>query len=160
MNLLTANLVLSFTWAALVGEISLTQLAVGFVIGFGVLWIVQPLTGASSYYTRVFAWVRLVVMFLYELVLSSLSVAWDVLTPQHRSSPAIVDVPLNVTSDFGLLMVTNLITLTPGTLSLDISPDRKTLKVHAMFGDDPNEIRRSIKHGMEKWVIDAVEGPP
>lgn len=83
--------------------------------------------------------------------------AIDVLTPRHRSRPAIIEVPLDVKSDTGILLVTNLISLTPGTLSLDVSEDRKTLLVHAMFADDPDALRKSLKDGMERWVIDAVE---
>ena len=46
-----------------------------------------------------------------------------------------------------------------GTLSLDVSEDRKTLSIHAMFAQDPDAVRQSLKDGMERWVIDAVEGP-
>ena len=97
-----------------------------------------------------------VVLFLWELLLSSLSVAWDVLTPQHRARPAIIEVPLDVKTDAGILLVTNLISLTPGTLSLDISEDRSTLFVHAMFADDPDALCHELKSGMERWVINAV----
>ena len=159
MNVFATNIVLAIIWAALLGQITLFNLASGFVLGFGALWIIQPLTGASSYFFRVWAWAKLIVMFHYELVVSSIQVAWDVLTPRHRARPAIIDVPLDVKSDAGILLVTNLITLTPGTLSLDVSDDRTTLKVHAMYADDPDEIRHTLKSGMERWVIDAVEGP-
>jgi len=159
MNILSTNLLLAFVWAALAGEFSLASLLTGFVVGYAALWVVQPLIGATSYHARVFAWIRLIVLFHYELIVSSIAVAWDVLTPQHRARPAIIDVPLDVRSDAGILLVTNLISLTPGTLSLDISDDRRTLRVHVMFADDPDALRRTIKSGMEKWVIDAVEGP-
>ncbi|MEM8553596.1 MAG: Na+/H+ antiporter subunit E [Pseudomonadota bacterium] len=160
MGIFGTNMIFALVWVAITGNSSLNGLLIGFAVGFGALWLVQPLTGASSYFFRVFAWVRLVVLFIYELFLSSFVVVWDILTPQHMSRPAIIEVPLNVKSDAGLLLVTNLISLTPGTLSLDISDDRKTLFVHAMFGDNPDELRESIKNGMEKWVIDAVEGEP
>ena len=65
--------------------------------------------------------------------------------------------PLDVKSDAGILLVTNLISLTPGTLSIDVSEDRKTLRIHAMFAEDPDEVVQQLKSGMEKWVIDAVE---
>ncbi len=152
------NVLLAVVWAALTGGVSLVNLLSGFVIGYAALWVVQPLTGASQYFRRVIAWLRLVVMFHYELILSSLEVTIDVLTPRHRARPALIEVPLDVQSDLGILLVTNLISLTPGTLSIDVSEDRKTLIVHAMFGDDPAAICRSLKNGMERWVIDAVEG--
>ena len=96
-------------------------------------------------------------MFLYELIVSSVRVAWDVLTPTQLSNPAIIEVPLDVKSDFEILLVTNLISLTPGTLSLDVTPDRKTLIVHAMFADDPDALVREMKDGMERMVMEAFE---
>ena len=65
--------------------------------------------------------------------------------------------PLDVKSDAGILLVANLIALTPGTLSLDLSRDRRTLYVHAMFIDDPDALRRELKQGMERRVIEVVE---
>lgn len=160
MNVFATNIILAVIWAALMGGITVFNLASGFVLGFASLWVVQPLTGSSRYFFRVWAWAKLIVMFHYELVVSSLAVAWDVLTPRHRARPAIIHMPLAVTSDAGILLVTNLISLTPGTLCLDVSDDRRTLKVHAMFGDDPEGLLRTLKSGMERWVIDAVEGGP
>lgn len=158
MTNFAANLVLAAAWSIFFGGFTWLTLSSGFVAGYAVLWLLQPLTGTrSSYFLRVWYWVKLVVLFLYELVVSSLEVFWDVITPSHRARPAIIDMPLDVRSDTGVLLVTNLISLTPGTLSIDVSEDRKTLKVHAMFADDPDEVRRTLKAGMEKWVIDAVE---
>jgi multicomponent Na+:H+ antiporter subunit E len=158
MNVFGLNIVLAIAWVAFTGTVSLAGLISGFVVGYCALWLIQPLIGTSSYFRRVTAWIKLIVMFNYELLVSSLAVAIDILTPRHRARPAIIEVPLDVKSDAGILLVTNLISLTPGTLSLDVSEDRKTLLVHAMFADDQEAIRRSLKDGMERWVIDAVEG--
>ena len=158
MNTFGLNIILAIAWVAFTGSVSLVGLITGFVIGYGALWLIQPLIGTSTYFRRVTAWVKLLIMFHYELIVSSFAVAMDVLTPKHRSRPAIIEVPLDVKTDTGILLVTNLISLTPGTLSLDVSEDRKTLLVHAMFADDPDALRKSLKDGMERWVIDAVEG--
>lgn len=158
MNFFALNLFLAVGWAFFAGGFTLLNLAVGFFLGYGALWLIAPLLGGTSRYPmRLLYWVRLLVMFLYELLVSSLSVAWDVLTPRHKSRPAVVNVPLDVRTDAGLLLVTNLISLTPGTLSIDVSEDRTILKVHAMFADDPDALRRELKEGMEKWVREAVE---
>ena len=61
-------------------------------------------------------------------------------------------------SDGEILLVANLISLTPGSLSLDVSPDRKTLYVHAMFVDDPDAVRQELKHGLERRVMEALDG--
>ena len=68
-----------------------------------------------------------------------------------------IEMPLDVKTDAGILLVTNLISLTPGTLSLDISPDRKSLSVHVMFLDDPDALCKELKNGVEQRVINAVE---
>jgi len=158
MNNLVANLVLAMIWALFFGGFSWLTVTSGLVVGYGVLWLLQPLFGTKSiYFLRVWYWLKLIVMFHYELVVSSVQVIWDIITPDNHSNPAIIDMPLDVKTDTGILLVTNLISLTPGTLSIDVSPDRKTLKIHAMFADDPDAVCHALKSGMEKWVIDAVE---
>ncbi len=158
MNHFVANGVLATVWALFFGGFSWLTISSGLIVGYGVLWLLQPLTGTqSTYFKRVYFWIKLIVMFHYELLASSLLVLWDIVTPDHRARPAIIDMPLDVKSDVGILLVTNLISLTPGTLSIDVSEDRKTLKVHAMFAEDPDAVCRMLKEGMEKWVIDAVE---
>ena len=158
MNLFLLNLMLAVIWAGLWGSFTLIQLTFGFVIGFATLWIAQPLFGGTNgYYLRAWRIVRLILFFVYDLCVSSLQVAFDVLTPKDRSNPAILEMPLDVKSDIEILLVTNLISLTPGTLSLDVTPDRKTLIVHAMFADDPEAVIADLKSGMERMVKEVFE---
>ena len=158
MNSLVVNLLFAVSWAFFFGEFNALTLSSGLVLGYAVLWLLHPLTGGpSDYFLRVWYWIKLVAMFHYELVVSSVSVLIDIITPTHRACPAIIEMPLSVKSDAGILLVTNLITLTPGTLSLDVSEDRKTLKIHAMFADNPDAVCAELKNGMERWVIDALE---
>ncbi len=157
MSLFAANLLLALTWAALMGEATLSALTSGFGLGFLALWLLQPVVGGDRrYFLRVVYSLRLVLMFLWELLVSSLHVAWDVLTPEHRARPALVEVPLDVRGELGVLLLTNLISLTPGTLSVDVSGDRRRLLVHAMFAEDPDRLRQEIKGGMERWVREAL----
>lgn len=157
MNLFGINIILSVVWAALWADFTLLSLTLGFALGYSALWLAQPLYGNSLYFRRVWRVLKLTVFFLYELVVSSVRVAWDVLTPTHKSNPAFIEMPLDVKSDIEILLVTNLISLTPGTLSLDVSPDRKTLLVHAMFADDPEAIVAELKDGMERKVREIFE---
>lgn len=158
MNTLVANLFFAVAWMIFFNTFNWLSVFSGLAVGYGILWLIQPLMGVkSAYFKRVWYWVKLLVMFNYELIVSSIAVLWDIFTPTHRSNPAIVNMPLDVKSDAGILLVTNLISLTPGTLSIDVNEDRKTLKLHVMFADDPDAVCRSLKEGMERWVIDAVE---
>ena len=157
MNLLALNIFLAIGWASLIGSFSLGSLATGFVVGYIALWVARPLFGENTYFLRVYRVIRLAALFLYELLVSSLRVAWDVVTPAHLSKPGIIAMPLDAKGDTEILLVASLISLTPGTLSLDVSPDRKTLYVHGMFVEDPEALKQELKQGMERSVIEAME---
>jgi multicomponent Na+:H+ antiporter subunit E len=158
MNIFTLNIVLAVAWAALTGNITLPGLLVGFVVGSAALFVARPLfPGCDRYFLRVWRWAKLCVLFLYELVVSSVQVVWDVITPSHKARPGIISMPLDAKGEMEILLVTNLISLTPGTLSLDVTDDCDTLFIHAMFADDPDAIRAQLKSGMERWVKEAME---
>jgi multicomponent Na+:H+ antiporter subunit E len=155
-NLFQFNLLLAVGWCALFADFTLANLVAGFVVGFVALSVVSPLLGQTGYFRRVVRFAHLALYFLYELLVSSVHVVWDVLTPMHIARPAIVAVPLDIDKPMQITALANLISLTPGTLSLEVSPDNKTLYVHAMFVDDPEEIRRAIKTGLERRVKEAL----
>jgi multicomponent Na+:H+ antiporter subunit E len=150
------NLVLAGVWAAVLGELSLANLAAGFVIGFAVLAVGGGVLGTSEYFRKVARVVEFAAFFLGQLVLSSLRVAVDIVTPRHRARPGIVAVPLDARSDAEITLLANLVSLTPGSLSLDVSDDRKTLYVHVMFLEDAEAARREIKDGFERRVLELL----
>lgn len=156
MNLLSLNAALALGWAALTGVFTALNLLIGFCIGYAALWVARPLFGETAYFERVWRTIRLVGLFVYELIVSSIRVVWDVVTPAHLSRPGIIAMPLDAEGEDEILLVANLISLTPGTLSLDVSPDCKTLYVHAMFLGEPEDLRRELKQGMERYVIEAM----
>ena len=159
MNIFALNMLLMVVWCGLWSDFSVFQLLVGFHVAFAALWTASPLFGERSpYFQRAYRILRLALFFLYDLVVSSFQVAWDVLTPTHLSKPVILEMPLDVESDLEILLVTNLISLTPGTLSLNVRPDRKTLVVHSMFGaEDPDAEIAKLKNGMERMVREVFE---
>lgn len=156
MNPFSINLVLAAVWAALSGGMTIANLLVGFVVGYITLWAMQPLFPGSRYCSNVTGLLKLAVFFLWELLISSLKVAWSVVTPLRYSKPGIISVPLDVSSDTELTVLANLISLTPGSLSLDVSDDRKHLVVHAMFIENADDFRHEIKTGMEHRVQEAL----
>jgi multicomponent Na+:H+ antiporter subunit E len=149
------NLLIMLGWAVVTGDWSSLSLVFGFAVGFAALWVARDLFGESNYHRRVANGVRLAAYFLYDLVTSSLVVAWDILTPTLHARPRFVEMPLDAESDMEILLTANLISLTPGTLSVDVSPDRRTLLVHAMFAEDPEAVVAGLKDGMERRVLEA-----
>lgn len=155
MNLFAVHLLLAFGWAAVNGSFTLGTLAAGLALGYAALWLLRPLYGPTDYFERLGRTLRLAGFFVTELVISSCQVAWDVLTPRHRSRPGFIAFPLRAQTPLEITVVANLISLTPGTLSIDLSEDCSTLWVHAMFVDDADELRRSLRDGMERRVLEV-----
>ena len=153
MTVFLLNLLLALLWAAAVGSVDPAHLAVGFAAGYFALWLARPVLGATGYFSRLPRAVGFAVFLVWELVLSNLRVAWDVLTPRAYRRPGVIAVPLEASTDVEITLLANLVTLTPGTLSLDVSPDRRVLYVHGMFVDEPEQVRSDIKQGFERRVL-------
>lgn len=151
--MLFANLLLAFAWIALRGELSLTHLVEGYVLGYVVLQVlarggVLP----DRYRGKVGSFLGLFVFLLYELVLANIKLAIDVVRPSRTMRPAVVRLPLDVESDAEILMLAALINLTPGSVALDVSEDRRTMYVHVMHMETPEAARRELKDGFEVRV--------
>lgn len=156
MTRFLTNIFLAVIWAAAVGQFREIDLVIGFLMGYLVLWFAQPVTGRSGYFLKVRQVTYFLIFFLWELVLANLRVAYDVITPKHTMRPGIVAVPLDARTDSEITLLANLITLTPGTLSLDVSDDRKALYVHSIYISDPDEFVRRIKNGFERLVVELL----
>lgn len=150
------NLLLALAWTLLSGEFSVGNLVIGFVLSYFVLLFTHRGSKQREYTRRTAAILSLAAYTLWELILANIRLAADVMRIRIRARPGIVAIPLTATSDAEITLLANLITLTPGTLSLDVSDDRKTLYVHAMFVDDPQALRDDIKNNFERRVMEAL----
>lgn len=90
--------------------------------------------------SRLFAFISFLLFYSVEVVKSNLRVAFDVLTPRHRMQPGILAIDVSGMTDRQLLFMANFITMTPGTLGLDFSPDHDKLYIHAMYVDAEMEV--------------------
>ena len=151
------NIMLSIAWAALLGEFSTVNMISGFVFGYFMLWLMQSLWGTTNYSNKLWRIIIFVAYFLKELVIANVRVAYSVLAPNNRMRPGIAAIPLDIKSDAEITMLANLITLTPGTLSLDVSDDRKVLYVHGIHIYDLEEFKQDVKNGFERRVQEVFE---
>lgn len=156
MNILLLNILLALAWLALTGHFSGTNLFAGLLLGYAVLWLTHRVQ-AMAYTKKVIQVLDFIMYFLWELVKASVRVTYEILTPTHHMLPGVISVPLDLESDLEILVLTSLITLTPGTLSLDVSEDRKTLYVHAMFIEDRERMQTAIKKGFERRVREVLQ---
>ncbi|GAB4360599.1 MAG: Na+/H+ antiporter subunit E [Oricola sp.] len=155
MNLYLANILMALVWAAVTGSFSPINLVFGFALGAVALSLIREQVGSMGYFTRARRVISLMVLFVYELVLSSIRVAMMVLNPKMELKPGIFAYPLKVDRDFEITLLANLITLTPGTLSVDVSDDRRTLYIHTVDCSDPDGLRQDIADGFERKILEA-----
>ncbi|MTI42659.1 multisubunit sodium/proton antiporter, MrpE subunit (TC 2.A.63.1) [Roseibium hamelinense] len=154
-GLFLINILMALAWGAVSGNFSVINLVFGFVLGTGALFLIREQVGTGAYFHRYGQAVSLALMFIYELVMSAWRVATIVLRPKIELQPGIIAFPLTVDRDFEITMLASLITLTPGTLSVDVSEDRKTLYVHCIDVPDPDETIADIKNGFERKILEV-----
>lgn len=155
MSLFLVNVLLALAWSAVTGSFTFLNFAFGFVLAIFALSLIREQVGSVGYFSRARRVVSLFLLFVYELILSAWKVAVLVLSPRMELKPGIFAYPLRVDRDFEITILANLITLTPGTLSVDVSEDRRTLYVHAIDASDPDSTRRDIAEGFERKIMEA-----
>jgi multicomponent Na+:H+ antiporter subunit E len=152
------NIALALVWAALTGNFNPANLITGFALGYGALFVVRRALEPSNYFAKVWQVIGFMFFFLWELLLANLRVAHDVLTPRHYMKPRIITLPLDARTDAEITALAYFISLTPGTLSLDVSTDRSTMFIHAMYAPDADALRREIKQGVERRLLRLMRG--
>ena len=158
MQLFITNVLISLLWALLVGKVTVGNLTAGFILGYIALALLYPREEEqkNAYFQKSMQTIRFALFFTKELILSSWRVACDVVKPLPLMRPGVIGIPLDAETDLEITMLANVISLTPGTLSLDVSADRKTLYIHAMYVTDPDDLRREIKAGLERRLLEVL----
>jgi multisubunit Na+/H+ antiporter MnhE subunit len=106
---------------------------------------------------RVRAAISLAAVFVYDIVASSVAVARVVLTPNSLPHSAIVVIPVDARTDWGVALFAYLVSLTPGSTCLHVSDDRRSLYVHLLDAPDIPERVAGIKALYERWIV-QLEG--
>jgi multicomponent Na+:H+ antiporter subunit E len=156
--MLLGNILLALAWAALSGEFSLANLLTGHLLGYMILLMLVKgrVLPRSPYVGKVYRAIGLAGFFLWELIRANLRLALDVATPSYRMEPGILAVPLDATRDTEILLLAMLINLTPGSVALDVSDDRRVMYVHVMYMQSPDAARAEIKDGFERRVMQLL----
>jgi multicomponent Na+:H+ antiporter subunit E len=103
---------------------------------------------------RVFFWLHYLLIFLpFEIIKANIQVAIAVLSPANNVKPGIVAVPTELETEWGIMLLANSITLTPGTITLDVSKNKKVLYVHCLALENPESFVQSIKDVFEKKIL-------
>jgi len=143
-------------WVALTGEFNVANYLFGFAFSFFTMRMITTGNGNAKYFKILPKVIGFIFFFLYELVKANVQVAYEVMTPHYNMSPGIVKIPLTAKTNIEITLLANMITLTPGTLSLDVSDDRKVLYVHSMYITTREKFIDGIKNGFEKRILEIL----
>lgn len=147
------NILLMLMWVFLTGSYEVSSFTFGFMIGFIIMWIIGSQKESNKYVKILPRIIGFIFYFLYEVIVANIQVAYEVMTPNLYVKPGIIKIPLDVETNVEISILANLITLTPGTLSIDVSDDKKVLYVHSMYVKDRDKFIHDIKNGFERRIL-------
>lgn len=150
------NIVIAIMWAVLWNSYTGVDFLLGYIVGIFILFVLRRFLHFDFYMRRVFAAFKLIALFIKELIMSNIDVVKVLLSPKFDIEPGIIEVPTQLKSDWELTLLASLISLTPGTLSMDFSEDKKSIFVHSIHVPDKEEMIREIHDTFEKAIMEVT----
>ena len=135
---------LTLVWVALWEEFTWANVIGGMLAGSRVLWAIPLHPVRWSHSVRPLALIHLMLYFTWKLVEASVLMAWEVVTPRNRVNPAVVSVPLRTRSAGVATAVANMVSLTPGTLTLEVDEETMTLVMHVLHLETIEKSRHEV----------------
>ncbi len=139
------------------GNFEPPNLIFGFILGYVILWIFFKRSKSYKYFKQFPLVLEFIFFLLWEILISNIRLTITILSPKLKLQPGVVAVPLDLKSDLGIVILAHLITLTPGSLSLDISSHKKYLYVHVVNLEDPDLFIKEVKDKFERRVREILE---
>ncbi|WP_114784034.1 Na+/H+ antiporter subunit E [Botryobacter ruber] len=127
---------------------------------FTVFFLLWPtsLLYHPSYFRKLPKAINLFFFFVKEVLLANLKIAYDIITPNYIMRPAFLALPLTLKDDVGITLLACMISLTPGSLSVDLREDKGVLYVHTLYvkNNELEQMKKFIKHGFERRIIELI----
>lgn len=155
MKIFIVNVFLTFVWISLTMKFTGSNIIFGFVLSYLILWLIYG-SQDIGYFSRIPKVISFFATFTWQVLAGCVKIAWDIATPRHYMKPGIIAFPLSAKTDIEITLLANIITLTPGTMSLDVSNDKKILYVYTVYIDDEQKVIESIRNSLEKKLLEAL----
>ncbi|MCK2157081.1 Na+/H+ antiporter subunit E [Exiguobacterium sp. 17-1] len=152
---LLLNILLAFLWMFLANSFSTSSFIIGYLLGLIAMFAMRRGFSSRFYLGPFIALIRLFIRFLYELVVANLQVLSIILKPRLDIKPGIFAYETELEHNWQITLLSMLITLTPGTLVVDISDDNKTLYIHALHMPEAEDAVASIRNSFEKAILEV-----
>lgn len=148
------SLFLFVAWLLLAAELSAAHILLALILASVIPFLCRSFLYGIPSLRNPSAAARLLLLVTYDIVLANIAVARLILGPPGRLKPIFVEVPLELTQPMSISLLASIITMTPGTVSADLSEGNRTLLVHALDCDDPAGLVAEIKQRYEKPLLE------
>jgi multicomponent K+:H+ antiporter subunit E len=140
------TLLLAVVWTLLQNQISAGMVVFGIILGITIPWMTSIWWPDTPKGFRLGKMMTYSIMVLWDILVANVQVAWIVLTvPNAKLKPAWIAIPLDLRQPEAITLLAGTITLTPGTVSADLSDKGHSLLVHVLHTDDPDAVIAEIK---------------
>lgn len=140
------NILLAAVWVLMTSSFEFLNYVFGFLIGYVVILLMsRTVPAVADYPRRLPQAIGFLLYFIQELIKANIKIAIDIITPTFLGKPGVIGIALDAKTNLEITLVANIISLTPGTLCLDVSADKKILFVHAMYLTDEAKVRADLK---------------
>lgn len=145
----TITLAIIGLWMVLAASPSLGNLLLAIALGVSIPWLTQSFWPDRPHVARPLVGIALFTRVVADIIVANWEVARLVVGPLDRLRPAFVDVPIDIENPFVATLLASIVSLTPGTVSIDIDRATRVLHVHALNVADEAELIATIKRRYE-----------
>lgn len=154
------SLTLTGVWLLLVNTLSLAHILLGVLLGLVIPLLTRAFWPSHTHVRRPLRLLRFGLMVVGDILIANLQVARLILGSSAQLRPAFVHMPLDLEDDFAITLLASTISLTPGTVSADVSVDRRTLLIHTLDVDDPAALVVQLKQRYETPIKEIFACSP
>lgn len=151
------SLTLVVVWLLLANSVHPRMIALGVILGVAIPLFTRGFWPDRPRICSVSALLRFLPVFLWDVVIANIQVAWLIVNVRRDLKPTWIVIPLDITDPYAITSLANVISLTPGTVSSEFGPGRRTLLVHCLDADDPEAVISHIKHRYERPLKEIFE---
>lgn len=149
------SLALLIAWLLLNNTFSFGHLLLGALLGLLIPYFTASFWPEHICIKKPLVFGRFIAVLLYDIVVANITVALQVLGDNKKLHPTFISYPLHIQNQLGISILASTISLTPGTVSCDLSEDQGTLLIHALSAEDIDEVIAHIHQRYEKPLMEV-----
>lgn len=146
------SLLLFVVWLLLNNSVSAGHMVLAAFFAITIPLLVNSMRDEHPKILKPWLAIRYVLMVLKDILTANVEVALLIIGPIKKLTPGFVAIPINIDSDLGITILASTVSLTPGTVSAEVSKDKAWLYVHSLHLDDEAELIKSVKQRYEKPI--------